>query len=816
MTRRERLHKYDLAPGRAKLGAGKKAAIAAMILGMTVLVYLICFAGRTRVTMELMPENARARVVSAMTFEYPSEIRTKSAREKAAERVPAAYNIAKFPESSFTRNLQKLVEMLNARQLGDSPSPEVGYGSGEGGAYPPESGAESLSSMPEESFLERVKRATGFNINAADLPYILSDTTPANRQKVFWLVITPLKEIVNNGIYEDSDPIFSREDSVFSSGASQLKRLNKTAARAEFRSRLNALGISESLSDAFYRTFIQELRPNIVFDESLTQKKREEAMSKVKTVYVTVTEGETVAEPGRKLSPLEKERRLAYIKECEKDMSASNTFGNFTREITICFLLMFSAMLFIVVSKNSRTRKPKNIILFAVLLLLNLFLERGVIWIADASPVQPGENWVYIFTYGTPVVMGPILQVLLCSAYMGFVLSLILSVLTTMMLGHNIDFFVLLFASSLVAIFYCNGASTRKQVIVGGIVYGAVLAFFSFIMGITYDFEAKLVAKQAAMAMFSGVITGILATVVLPVFESLFKMSSNITLLEFTDYNNPLLRMLQMEAPGTYHHSLMVAQIAEQAAVKIGANPLACTVGALYHDVGKVVKPEFFAENQASSNPHDTQTPSMSALIIKSHIRDGIDLARRYKMPPQVLEAISQHHGNSVISYFYNKAMNLAGAKASKEDLFQALRDAGIEESTFRHEGRRPQTTETAILMLADSCEAASRSLRRVTLHSIEELVDKIFQGKMNDGQLDESPITLKQLAKVRESFVFTLQNMLHSRVEYNTPPAVLAKDAPKARPPSENPGEKPQSQAGESAAKQQSPSSDAPGSTPS
>ncbi|MBO7520618.1 MAG: HD domain-containing protein, partial [Opitutales bacterium] len=207
----------------------------------------------------------------------------------------------------------------------------------------------------------------------------------------------------------------------------------------------------------------------------------------------------------------------------------------------------------------------------------------------------------------------------------------------------------------------------------------------------------------------------------------------------------------------------------------IGANPLECAVGGLYHDIGKLLKPEFFAENQASTNPHDDQNPSMSALIIKSHVREGVDLARKYKMPPVVTDAILQHHGNSVISYFYYKALNLVGANASKDELMQAMRNCGIEEGDFRHEGKKPQTPETAILMLADSCEAASRSLKRVTPHSIEELVDKIFKAKMSDRQLDESSITLKQLAKVRESIIFTLKNMLHSRVEYNTPPAALS-----------------------------------------
>lgn len=769
MTRRERLYKYSLESGKSPLAKTRKWAIIAAVLLMTLAVYLVCFAWRSQSFIPAMTtQKAMVRVLSGLTFEYQSDIKTKAARDKAAERVPPSYDVLKFPEGAYQANILKLVEMLNARQ-----APKAEPDNANEFSFDPSS---DLPSLSDEEFLELVKRNTGFNIYAADLPYIFSDTHSENRQKIFLLVLTPLKEIINEGIYDDNDPIFTTAGALYNMDGKTQKRRSQSEARKSLKSRLNSLGISDALSDAFYRIFNSDLRPNIVFNEAETKKKRELARANVKPVMVLVTEGETIIEPSKKPSALDIERLIAYKKEYDKNAKLTSIGSEIVRQLTISFLLMFSAALFIIVSKSSQTRKPKNVALFSLLLILNLLLERFVIYVASVVPFQTDENWIYVFTFGTPVIFGPILQVLLCSAYTGFVMSLILSVLTTIMLGHQVDFFVVLFASSLVAIFYCNAARQRRQVIVSGMLYGLVLAVFSMIISSAiYEFEASTLIKQGTVAIITGFVTGVAATLILPLFERLFNISSNITLLEFTDYNNPLLRMLQMEAPGTYHHSLMVAQIAEQAALRIKANPLVCSVGGLYHDVGKIIKPEFFAENQASKNPHDGQTPSMSALIIKSHIREGLDLAKKYKMPNIVLDAINQHHGNTVISYFYNKALNLAGANANKEQLLQALRDAGIEESTYRHEGTRPQTTETAILMLADSCEAASRSLKRVTPHSIEELVDKIFQTKMGDGQLDECPITLKQIAKVRESFIFTLQNMLHSRVEYNTPPAALS-----------------------------------------
>ena len=321
----------------------------------------------------------------------------------------------------------------------------------------------------------------------------------------------------------------------------------------------------------------------------------------------------------------------------------------------------------------------------------------------------------------------------------------------------------------MIAIFFTGGATSRPRVIIGGLIYGLCISLISLIMGYCNELPMSIVWRQSLLAIGAGVMTSFVAIGVLPLFELIFNRYSNITLLDYTDFNNPLLRKMQIEAPGTYHHSVMVSYLAEAAAVAVGANPMVCRVGALFHDIGKIQKPEFFTENQQDGkNAHDDQNPSMSALIIKNHIREGVEIAKLAKLPRQVIEAIEQHHGTSVIMYFYNKAMKMAESAGDKRDPIQALRDAGIEESTYRHEGTKPQTVENAIIMIADSCEAASRSLKRITKHGIEDLVNAIVRGKMNDGQLDECPITVKQISKLKESIVFTMLNMLHSRVSYN------------------------------------------------
>jgi hypothetical protein len=227
---------------------------------------------------------------------------------------------------------------------------------------------------------------------------------------------------------------------------------------------------------------------------------------------------------------------------------------------------------------------------------------------------------------------------------------------------------------------------------------------------------------------------------------------------------NPLLQRLAMEAPGTYHHSIMVANLGAAAAREIGANELLVRVCAYFHDIGKLTKPEFFIENaQYRHNPHDDLAPSMSTLVITSHVKEGLTLAMRHKLPRVVLDGIREHHGTGLVSYFYHRARQQKEAEQSAG----STRNGDVQEQDFRYPGPRPTTPEMAILSLADSLEAASRSMEKPTASRIENLVSEIIRSKLDDGQLNETRLTLAQLSAIRRSFVFTLTNMLHGRVAY-------------------------------------------------
>ncbi|HME89715.1 MAG TPA: HDIG domain-containing protein [Chthoniobacterales bacterium] len=279
-----------------------------------------------------------------------------------------------------------------------------------------------------------------------------------------------------------------------------------------------------------------------------------------------------------------------------------------------------------------------------------------------------------------------------------------------------------------------------------------------------------MVGLRSALALGNGIVTAMLVGGALPLLEQLFQITTDISWLELSDLNHPLLRRMTIEAPGTYHHSLVVANLAEAAAEKIGGNATLCRVCSYFHDVGKLVKPQYFTENMSfERNPHDDLAPSMSALIIIAHVKEGVDLALKYKLNQSIIDIIQEHHGTSLVYYFYQRARQQqedarAGGKIMnirKEDIPE------VEEESFRYPGPKPQTKESAIVSLADIVESASRSLEKPTPQKIEQLVNELMEERIADGQLDECDLTLGELRVIAERFRFTLMTMLHTRIAY-------------------------------------------------
>lgn len=315
---------------------------------------------------------------------------------------------------------------------------------------------------------------------------------------------------------------------------------------------------------------------------------------------------------------------------------------------------------------------------------------------------------------------------------------------------HNTGLMFL--TSGLVSGILVFGARRRNTIIISGIAVGAVQAISFFLIE---HFSFADPARYLVLIL-NGLVSAVIVLGVLPIFEFLFSKITNVELLELADFNNPLLNRMMLEAPGTYHHSLIVGNLSEAACKAIGANALLARIGAYYHDIGKLQKPEYFTENQEfKPNVHEALAPNMSKLVIMNHIKEGVELAKKYRLNPRIIDFIEQHHGKSLVYFFYRRAL---------ED---AATEEAITEDGFRYPGPKPTSKETAVVLLADSVEAATRALKEPTAAHIEETVHKIINNKFIDAQLDECELTLKDLEIISTVFGHILSGIYHSRVNY-------------------------------------------------
>ena len=413
---------------------------------------------------------------------------------------------------------------------------------------------------------------------------------------------------------------------------------------------------------------------------------------------------------------------------------------------SIRFVLILSAFLifliFLYLLRKKVLESFSQLMMIALLLVIEMALTYFLIF-----------KWGFSH-YLIPVTLGSMLLTFL----LGYELGLIYSFLIGLLLGivFNFDFnlaFISMVAGS-IATYSVRGVKERakfyRPMLYISLSYLIMIYLFEFTKG----FPADDILEQCGFGILNGFISTALTMVLLPVFEYLFDITTDITLLELSDLNNPLLKRLTLEAPGTYHHSIVVGNLAEAAAKALGANPLLARVGAYYHDIGKIDKPDYFVENQMGmKSRHEKLSPSMSALILESHVKEGVELAEKEHLPKKVLDLVREHHGTTLMSYFYKKALDQGGSKT--------------DEAEFRYPGPKPRSKEAAILMLADAVEAASRTLEEPKPARIMSLIRKIIMDKFEQGELEECELTLKDLHIIEESFLPILIGVFHPRIDY-------------------------------------------------
>ena len=353
-----------------------------------------------------------------------------------------------------------------------------------------------------------------------------------------------------------------------------------------------------------------------------------------------------------------------------------------------------------------------------------------------------------------PIFIVPIVIAIFLGVEPAISINIMLAFSYSLMLGRNLEFIIMTIVGGTFAAFYTSNATQRRRISLAGILLGLLNAVIIVFLGMIDKRGIESLLNDAGLALINGILSIILAIGLLPFLESIFNIVTPLKLLEYADPNHPLLKRLLMEAPGTYHHSLMVGNLAEVATREIGGNSLLARVGAYFHDIGKLKRPHFFKENQFSDNPHDKLTPNLSTLVITSHTKDGEEVALKYRLPKIIRDIVLQHHGNTLVAYFYHKATQIDKVEELKEE-------------NFRYEGPVPDTREAAVVMLADSVEAAVRSLSEKTPGKIEGLIRKIIKDKLDDGQLDRCDLTLKDLSIIADSFLQVLNGIYHERPEY-------------------------------------------------
>lgn len=370
-----------------------------------------------------------------------------------------------------------------------------------------------------------------------------------------------------------------------------------------------------------------------------------------------------------------------------------------------------------------------------------------------------------------PAALAPMLVCILISPYSGFIAAFLVSLLGTLFVDPTPGLFLTSLLTGFAATYFTQRIRRRSDLILAGFKVGCLGLICALILGGGLV-ESGLgeVVLAAVWAISLGVMTSFLVGAILPILEWLFDRITDISWLELSDLNHPLLKRLASEAPGTYHHSLNVANLAEAGAEAIGANPTQCRVCAYFHDIGKLVKPDYFVENiDPSRNPHDNLSPNMSALIITSHVKEGVNLALKHQLREPIIDVIREHHGTSLTYYFYHRA------RQQKEDAIEGGKIAGmreediadVREESFRYPGPVPRSKESAIISLADSIESASRSLRNPNAQRIESMVQELIDSRVEDRQLDQSQLTFNELAILTRQFISSLKNMLHARIEY-------------------------------------------------
>jgi len=499
--------------------------------------------------------------------------------------------------------------------------------------------------------------------------------------------------------------------------------------------------------------FAQKLiQPNITLNRSETEKRKKEAYSEVKPIFYKIKAGEMLLREGERVTKDQLLKLKIYQEGLKNEKVLTNCIGSAL--FILCILMIIYALC---IHNRPHLNNTKNLLFLASVLITFFFISSISESLADpVSHYTPFSISADSISYGIPLAAGAMTTCLFLGIELAIPIAMLIAIGTAIIFKNRFDIFVYFLLNGLMAAYWMQNCRERKVFIKAGLKLGLlnvilVTVINVYIGGATFF---KLMWDWG-FAFSGGVGAGIVTAGIAPLVEIAYDYTTDIKLLELANLDQPILRRLMLEAPGTYHHSVIVGTMVEAAASEIGANPSLAKVCGYFHDIGKIKKPLYFIENQADGiNRHDKLAPSMSSLILIAHIKDGVEIAKQNKLGHDIIETIRQSHGTSLISYFYDKATQLKGENRVNID-------------DFRYPGPKPQTREAGLVMLADAVEAASRTLSNPTPARILGLVQNLINKIFSDGQLDNCELTLKDLHNIAKSFNKILNGIYHHRIEY-------------------------------------------------
>jgi len=508
------------------------------------------------------------------------------------------------------------------------------------------------------------------------------------------------------------------------------------------------VGIKPELIPIVSSILENNIQPTALFDPAATETEREKARLNTTPHMVTILEGQTIVFEGEIVGDTD----ILILTR----LGLLQTGFNWKRLLYVFFISSVALLLFgfyIQKFNPGIFDNSKKLVINAILVVIFTLLIKAFTILSSIHL----NLWNYLF----PVMAASLICTILFDARIAIMLTICLGIFVGIATDFNFSLVVAYTLGGIFSTYMVSKVSQRLAVMRAGFISSLVLSFLFLTINLIGG-ELGSIALYTVLGVVNGIICAIIAIGFLPFIESTFNVTTAMGLLELSNTDQPLLKELLISAPGTYNHSILVGHLAESAAKSIGADSLLVKVAALYHDLGKMKRPEYFYENQMNiENVHDRLNPSMSRHIISNHIKDGLEMAVKNKIPRKVLDIISQHHGNSIITYFYEKQKD---REINGNGISNGLKEH------FRYPAKKPQSREAAILMLADSCEAAVRSISRVTPKKIKQMVSDIFEDKIKDGQLNETSITLKEINTVRDTLVDGLISIYHSRLSYDEP----------------------------------------------